>query len=339
MNELSPKERLLGVLSGHKTDRSPVICPGGMMNAAVVEVQRVSGEWLPDAHGDTRRMVRLAREIQRQTGFENYGIPFCMTIEPEALGSEIDIGDAACEPKIVREAYANVSEVDFRDIRALLEDDRVGVLSGAIETLRGADGDVPVIGSLSVPISTAASVVEPMPFLKALRKDPSGAHRVLDYVTDFLIAYAGRMLDCGADVITIADPTATGEILGPRFFESYAVLYINRIIDALHARGAKVILHICGDLGPVWSRIPRFRSDAISTDATVSLRRLKADFPQLTTMGNLSTYLLEFADADKVSDRAAELVQQGIGILAPACGLSTSSSVANLRAFTDTVRK
>ena len=35
---MNPKERLTAVLQHHEVDRPPVICPGGMMNAAVVEI-------------------------------------------------------------------------------------------------------------------------------------------------------------------------------------------------------------------------------------------------------------------------------------------------------------
>ena len=60
--------------------------------------------------------------------------------------------------------------------------------------------------------------------------------------------YAREVIDNGADVIAIGDPTATGEILGPRIFEDFAVRYLNQVCDAVHANGKQVIVHICGDM-------------------------------------------------------------------------------------------
>ena len=40
MSSLSPKERLLKVLNKEEVDRPPVICPGGMMNAAIVDIMK-----------------------------------------------------------------------------------------------------------------------------------------------------------------------------------------------------------------------------------------------------------------------------------------------------------
>jgi len=78
--------------------------------------------------------------------------------------------------------------------------------------------DVPVIGSLTGPISTSASLVDPISFLKELRKNPTIAHSVIDYASNHIIELAKLMIENGADVISIADPTATGEILGPKMF-------------------------------------------------------------------------------------------------------------------------
>ncbi len=75
------------------------------MNAAVVEVMEKTGHKLPEAHHDAALMAELARDVNTLTGFENFGIPFCMTVEAEVLGSEINYGTLECEPKIRNERF------------------------------------------------------------------------------------------------------------------------------------------------------------------------------------------------------------------------------------------
>jgi len=336
---LSPKDRLLDTLNRKRVDRPPVVCTGGMMNAAIVDVMTRTGHTLPDGHFRSDLMAELASDIQHDTGFENFGIPFCMTVEAEVLGSEIDFGTLACEPKIARELYPSVQSVVRKDIAAMLDAGRIRTVAEAGERLSKAYPDVPVIGSLCGPVSTTASVVDPMQFFKELYKNKEQSHRVLDYVSDFLIAFARVLVDSGASAICIGDPTATGEILGPKMFSEYAVTYLNKVIDGIHATGVPVLVHICGEMKAVKSSIPRLHSDAISTDAFVNLRLLKQEFPQLTTMGNLSTFLLEFGDPDKVARQTGNLVRDGIDIISPACGLSTSSSILNIQAMTRAVRE
>lgn len=339
MTDISPKERLDRTLSKQTIDRPPVICTGGMMNAAVLEVMETGGPTLPAAHYSSEGMAQLAESIHRSTGFENLGVPFCMTVEAEVLGSRIDPGTLACEPKIAEEAFTSCQQVEVRDVGKIVQQGRIATVVQAAYYLKKRNGDVPVIASLSGPISTAASIVTPLTFLKETLTRPAEVHRVLNYVTRLLIEYAREVTDNGADIIAIGDPTATGEILGPRVFRDFAVRYLNQLCDAIHASGKQVIVHICGDMSRSREQLANIHGDAISVDALVNLKRLKEDFPIITTMGNVSTSLLEFGDTEKVARNTAHLVRDGVNIISPACGLSTSTGLDNIRALTRTVKE
>lgn len=337
MDVFSPKERLLRTLHKQDVERPPVICPGGMMNSAIVDIMKKTGHTLPAAHKTSELMTELANDVMTYTGFENFGVPFCMTVEAEVLGSEINFGSLECEPKIQKEKYPSVDKVEFLPLGAMSKAPRVGAIVDTIYNLSKRNPDVPTIGSLTGPLSTAGSLVDPMPFLKQLRRDRENSHKVLNYVSEHLIEYARLMVDNGATVISIADPTATGEILGPKMFEEYAVTYLNKIIDAIHEMGAPVIIHICGKMESVKPQIAKLHGDAISVDAFVNLKGIKQEIPEATTMGNLSTILLQFGEPNKVEKMAERLLNDKIDILAPACGLSTSTPLENILAFTNTV--
>jgi [methyl-Co(III) methanol-specific corrinoid protein]:coenzyme M methyltransferase len=298
-----------------------------------------TGHTLPEAHHDAELMAALAADIQQATGFENLGLPFCMTVEAEVLGSAIDFGTLACEPKIARERFASSALARFDARKTLSQHGRIATVAAAVERLAARHAEQPVVASLTGPVSLAASLVDPMQFLKDLRKDRDAAHRVLNTVSDFLVDFARILVDSGATTVCIGDPTATGEILGPQMFEEYAVPYLNRVINGIHATRTPVIVHICGKMEQVKYLLPALAADAVSTDALVNLKQLKAEYPQLTTMGNLSTYLLEYGPADKVARQTEQLLRDGIDIIAPACGLSTASALSNIRALTGTVKQ
>jgi [methyl-Co(III) methanol-specific corrinoid protein]:coenzyme M methyltransferase len=152
------------------------------------------------------------------------------------------------------------------------------------------------------------------------------------------VAFAGELFSHGVTLISIGDPTATGEILGPKMFEEYVVRYLNRVIDGIHGFGAPVIVHICGKIQSVKHSLPQLRADAVSTDALVNLKLLKEEFPGLTTMGNVSTFMLERGETDKVVRHTQGLIRDGIDIIAPACGLSTSTKLETICAMTDIVK-
>jgi [methyl-Co(III) methanol-specific corrinoid protein]:coenzyme M methyltransferase len=339
MADIPPIERLDRVLNKRGVDRSPVICTGGMMNAAVTQVMDESGPTLPAAHFDADSMAELATRVHLATGFENLGVPFCMTVEPEILGSRIDPGTLSCEPKIAEEAFKSCEAVEIRDVKKIVREGRIATVVQAAHLLKKRHPDFPIITSISGPISTAAAVVDPLTFLKELRTKPQSAHKVVDYVSRLLIEYALEVIDSGADVIAIGDPTATGEILGPRIFHDFAVRYLNSVCDAVHSRGKHVIVHICGDMSKSRDQLAEIHADAISVDALVNLKQLKEDYPSINTMGNVSTSLLEFGTAEKVVRNTERLLRDRIDIISPACGLSTSTGLDNIRAITDTVKR
>lgn len=336
MSDLDARARLLATLRKQEVDRPPVICTGGMMNAAIVEVMEQTGHTLPEAHFSGTKMANLAEAVSEATGFENIGLPFCMTIEAEMFGSAINHGTLACEPKIAREAFPSLSAVHI-DSNAGSKG-RSSVVAEAVNIVRGRRRDLPIVATLTGPVSVAASVVDPITFLKELHKSRKLAHTVLEDITHVLAEYAGRLVAAGADVIAIGDPTATVEILGPGLFREFAIRYLNVLADAIHALATPVIIHICGRLGSGTALLPLLHCDAISVDAMVNLRDLKSASPSLTTMGNLSTYLLEWGPSQKIAARATELVQEGTDIIAPACGLSTSTNLVNITAMTAAVK-
>jgi [methyl-Co(III) methanol-specific corrinoid protein]:coenzyme M methyltransferase len=335
----SPRERLLRVLDHAPVDRPPVVCPGGMMNAAVVEVMKRSGNPLPAAYDSPERLAQLARDVADLTGFENLALPFCMTLEAELLGSRIDPGTLACEAKVATEAFASVRDVRLPAIDGALGAGRAGRVVRAIELTAAQRPDRPIVASVTGPVSTAASLVDPITFLKELRKEREASQRVLDGVVDAIATLAERMVEAGADVVAISDPTATGEILGPRAFEDFALRALNRLLDRLRRLDVPVIVHICGDIRPIEHLVARLHASAISTDAAVSLPRLKASYPDLVTMGNVSTQALQDAEPERIAERTRLLVREGVDVIAPACGLSTSTPLRNVRALTDAVRE
>ena len=56
------------------------------MTMACREVMAKVGCRWPVVHRDEEKMVTLAIAMHKETGFENIGIPFCMTVEAEAWG-------------------------------------------------------------------------------------------------------------------------------------------------------------------------------------------------------------------------------------------------------------
>lgn len=334
---INEKERLIKAMQGKAVDRPPCICPGGMMNMVTQELlERMSYDFHA-VHSDARMMADIAAGVYEHGCFENYGVPFCMTLESEAFGAKVDFGNNIYEPHVVE--YAIDSVTQWRNLPPItFGNSRAKVVLDAITLLKEKQDGVPIIGNLTGPISVASSVMDPSTYFKSLRKDKVASHELMTFVTDQLSNLAIRMVKAGADIIAISDPSGTGEILGPKLFDEFAVTYLNRLIESIKANKAGTIVHICGQMRPVYKEANGILSDVLSFDSMVSMKEARENLPDRVLMGNVSTYALEFSEPLKIMDLAKKCVDDGSNIISPACGLGMKSPLVNVQAMLKAVK-
>lgn len=68
------------------------------------------------------------------------------------------------------------------------------------------------------PVTLASDLASVKSFMKWSIKKPILLHQVLDFATDATITYANSMVAAGADVISIADPVASPDLMSPDSF-------------------------------------------------------------------------------------------------------------------------
>ncbi len=335
---MTEKERLLKVLRNEQVDRPPVIAPGGMMTMACKEVMdRTNCRW-PAAHRDAGKMAELSISMHHETGIENLGIPFCMTVEAEALGGEVEDGNEVTEPHMIHYPMKSVEE--WRNLQELNphKDGRLPSILACTSLLSKGHPDIPAIGNLVGPLSLATSLIDASLLFKALRQRPEEVHRMLDFLADNSIRYGEALIRNGADLIVISDPSATGEILGPDMFNAFALPYLNQMIHRMHTLGKPVIVHICGRIAPVYESLKRLAAECMSVDSVVNIKEMRNTISGKKLMGNVSTILLQNGPVDKIQKVSRNLLSSGVDILAPACGLSAKTPVRHIRAMTDTAK-
>ncbi len=334
---LSASERLHLILDGEKADRPPCICPGGMMNMVTVGLQDEISVFFPDAHYDAEKMAALAKAVYDKGFFENYGVPFCMTVEAEAMGAEVTMGRKEIEPHVTDYAFDDVH--DYKQVKPMdLNAGRAKTVIDSIKILHSYGDDVPIVGNLVGPVSVASSVMEATRFYKQLRKERELSHEYMEFITHELIRFGVAQVEAGADIIAIADPSGTGEIMGPAPFEEYAVPYIEKLQKACQDAGARTIVHICGQMHSVYDKIAKISSNALSFDAIVPLKEARENLPGRVIMGNVSTFAIELKDPDKVRTLTKACIRNGSDIVSPACGLGMGSPSENVRAVLEAVK-
>ena len=333
---MTPKERLMAAAAMQALDRPPCICPGGMMNMMFRDIMVKTGCLWPEAHSDPDKMAGLAAGLYDAGGFENYGVPFCMTVEAEAMGARVEMGDLLCEPHVVDSPLTNIK--DWQTLTPLTaKSGRVPVVLEAIRRLKARNDGVPVIGNINGPTSVAGELIAMEKLLPAMRKDPESVHGLMGFVADQLIAYGRLMLEAGADFICLAEPSGTGEVVGPKYFREFTVPYINKVMDALDT--SVKMVHMCGRLQRVYEQLPDIHSDIFSFDAVVPISEVRKVMPERALMGNVSTLALQETSPEHVRSMVHYVRGQGIDIVAPACGLPTVTPLPVIQAMVEAAKE
>ncbi|RZN45216.1 MtaA/CmuA family methyltransferase [archaeon] len=331
MPELSSRERLLAILDGEPADRPSCACP---LQTATLEMMERSGARWPDAHYDAKKMADLAYAAWKCADIESVRVPFCLTVEAEALGCSIHSGADTSQPSVERPVLADKDALDSLSVPDPSKTGRMPVVATALGLLseRADRHGLPVIGGVVGPFTLAGQIRGIETLLIDSFDDYDFLERVLAFTTDVCVAYARHLVANGADVITLIDPSATTELIGPEMFASLAGPQLHAVIDSLDV---PVVLHICGDTTEILDDMQRIGAKGISIDHLVDMAVAREKVRSAALVGNINPIdTLLFGDARRVVDEARSCIEKGADILAPGCGISPKTPLDNIRAYT-----
>jgi len=168
----------------------------------------------PDAYMHSETMQVLAKAIKEHDDAAFCLLPFCRTVEAEAMGAVLNYGDANTGPRAKDPICEGID-----DVLALPS---VDVTKGRMaEVLRAcaelkAQGET-VCLEVTGPFTILNALMEPRKVFKAYRKDAEGMKKVLDKLSGDLLAYIKAGKDAGVDIFIFSDSAGAPELLGPKF--------------------------------------------------------------------------------------------------------------------------
>ncbi|WMW23035.1 methylcobamide:CoM methyltransferase MtbA [Methanolobus mangrovi] len=332
MDEYTPKERLARALRGETVDRMPAI---SVTQTGTVEQMEACGAFWPEANEDAEKMAALAEAAHTVIGFEAVRVPFDITAEAEFFGCDIKAGTKEQQPSVVGHIVKSIEDVEkLKDYE--INNGRVGVVCDAIKILAEKYGDeLPIMASMLGPFSLAQHMNGDDWFM-AIMTDEEFGFALMELTTEFNIAYAKKMVENGADTMVIIDPTASAMLIGDEFYQKFVVPAHKKIVDAMRELGVATVLHICGDTTPSLGLMESSGVDAISVDQNVDVATALSKVDRAVLVGNLdpvsALWKMTPEDIKKVSKG---ILESGVGLLGPGCGIVSKTPNANLQAMVE----
>jgi len=239
---------------------------------------------------------------------------------PDAMGLGLSFSDGE-GPQFARPVR---SVADIERLSAPDPERELRYVMDAVRLIRRElNGLVPLIGFAGSPWTLATYMVEggsskDYARIKGLLYDqPVALHRLLEIVTESVIAYLNAQSAAGAQVLMVFD--TWGGILTPRAYQEFSLTYLARIVAGLNREVAgqsiPVILFTKG--GGAWlAAIAATGCDAVGVDWTMDLseaRRQVGD--RVALQGNLDPAALYAAP-----ERICELVARTLADFGPGTG-------------------
>lgn len=326
-------ENLKAALSGEDVEKVPAISATA---AAVEEAFPGAGVTWPEAHKDAEQMAKLGISLHEQAGLENARVPFDLTAEAEAFGCEVDLGDMENTPTLRSNAPIDDPE-DLEVPDDFVNNGRLPIILESIEILKNEYPDVPVVVGMAGPFTLTGHLLGVEDLVKMLKTDSFIVEDAVDQALEAQIQLVEAFNESGVDVICVADPTSSPELLDPMDFGEFAQPALEDLSSEMECDS---ILHICGNSRPILEDMLDCGFSGISVEEAVDMseaQEVRADIDADTVMvGNISTSQTLFSKSPAdVKAEVTQALEKGVNVLAPSCGIAPKSPLDNIKAFVE----
>jgi MtaA/CmuA family methyltransferase len=153
------------------------------------------------------------------------------------------------------------------------------------EFKKTCDGAYSIMGWVEGPAAEAADLRGVTNFLTDTIDDPEFLSDLMDRCVEVGIEFAEAQIASGADTIGIGDAIASQ--ISPRFYEAAIQKREKTLVRAIHAAGARVRLHICGNITHLLPGIADLGVDILDVDHMVDMVRARRIMGGVTLSGNI----------------------------------------------------
>ena len=326
---MTPRDRVLGALRGEKVDRVPA---SSVTQVGIVQAMEKIGATWPAGHSDPEQMVKIGVSLYKLAGLETARIPFCLTVQAEAMGCKVNIGTIDRQPSIAEHPTTPADQITVPP--DYLSRGRIPAVIKGTELLKQYP-DLPKMVGIEGPLTLAGHLVGIEKLMLMTIKQRDAVVKVVDTCTKANIEFTKAILDAGAEVFVISDPSASPELMSPRDFASIVKPKLRELAHVVTNKGAIGVLHICGGVLKIIRDMAETEFESLSIEEKADVATAKATIgPKPTLVGNVSAARTLFSGTpDAVKAEAQRAIAAGIDVLGPGCGIAPRSPLDNVKAL------
>ena len=208
-------------------------------------------------------------------------------------------------------------------------------IKGAEEFRKRLGDSVPVIGWIEGPLAEACDLAGISNMLMRLMSDPDFCNMLMDKCVIVAKDFAKAQIDGGCHIIGIGDAICSQ--IDSFTYDTFVKERHREIINFIHDCGAKVKLHICGNITHLLQSIKELNIDILDIDYQVDMEdAYTALGPEVIRCGNINPVLVEERGDHEIYDATRKLVdreKERMFILSAGCEITVNTKQENLMAM------
>ena len=326
--------RVMNRLSGKPVDRIP------NMSIVMMFAAKQNGITYGQYCSDYRHLADSAILCHEKFGFDMVSAISDPMREAEGFGAKVIIPDDAVPYSPVKRLQS-LSDIDTLRVIDPSLGCRMSDRVEAVRLLKQRVGmDVPVVGWVEGALAESCDLMHMQEVFINLLDEPEAMEQLLDICARQGILFAKAQVEAGADIIGLGD--AATSLIGPALYEEFVLPYQQKMIQAIHEAGAKVKLHICGNINPVMHLVAQTGADIVDCDFMVDMDRAADILPKgCCICGNFNPVEVLYEGTPEMVRQATKtcmaLSDKNNNFVAPGCEIPKDTPVENVLAIHETL--
>jgi len=339
---VTSKEIIIKAFEGGKPERVPVTLFGGGMWS--IKDYGSSFEALSlDAAKMTDMLVNMSGKllcdiVYAGSGYNNF--------HASAFGGGIKFREMGA-PDLEEPFISSEDDLKYLDLAKLDKNEVISTVRAALRETKAKIGDEYVVTMTAWgPYTLGARMVGEEKMMKATFKKPEFVHAVTGFACDLLIRLYEPLVEDGTlEVISLADPTASGDLISKKQFETFALPYLKKFTDWAKSRNAYTLVHICGNTTDRLDLFAEMGASCISLDHKTDIGKAKEILHgKICFAGNIDPVnVMLNGSVDDVEKACREVIEtagtDGGFVLMPGCDIPPTVPYENIRKFIQTARE
>ncbi len=339
---MTPREIIIRAFEGGKPERIPVTLFGGGM-WSIKNYGSTFQELSRNAARMSDMLVTMSKKllcdiVYAGSGYNNF--------HAAALGGRIKFREMGA-PDFEEPFVSSEKDIEGIDLGRLRENEVISTVISALRDAKAKIGNEYVVTMTAWgPYTLAARMVGEERMMKATFKKPDLVHKVTEFTCNLLIhLYEPLVTDGTLDVISLADPTASGDLISKKQFETFALPYLKKFTDWAKSKNVHTLVHICGNTTDRLDLFPETGASCISLDHKTDMVQAKnLLYGKMCFAGNIDPVnIMLNGSIDDVEKSCRHVIEtagtDGGFVLMPGCDIPPTVPYENIQKFIQVARQ